>query len=61
LPEKELKEVKRILYGNEAKKLVLPEEAINLADKHNFDIAGYYIHAHKEQLRPPRIVRVGAV
>ena len=39
----------------------MPEEALKIAAKYDFEIKGYSIGAHKEQLRPPRIVRVGAV
>ncbi|XP_042875074.1 beta-ureidopropionase-like [Penaeus japonicus] len=61
IPEQELKEVKRILYGKEVPSITIPESAEKLAAQHNFDIKGYAIHAAKEELTPPRIVRVGVI
>jgi len=61
LPERELKEVKRILFGNEAQTLTLPPKAHEIASKNNFILKGYKIHAAEEQIRQPRIVRIGAV
>ncbi|KAK8743028.1 hypothetical protein OTU49_001495 [Cherax quadricarinatus] len=59
IPEQELKEVKRILYGGEVPLLTIPEQAEKLSQKHNFEIKGYQISAAKEDLTSPRIVRVG--
>lgn len=42
-------------------KLELPEAALKLADKGNFELAGYKFDVKEEQLRRPRIVRIGAV
>lgn len=61
VPEKERAEVKRVLYGSPAAKLHLPESAHAIAKKLDFELAGYKIHAQKEELRHPRIVRIGAV
>ncbi|XP_063594645.1 beta-ureidopropionase-like [Penaeus indicus] len=61
IPEQELKEVKRILYGKELPTITIPESAEKLAAQHNFDIQGYAIPAAKEELTPPRIVRVGVI
>jgi beta-ureidopropionase len=61
LPEKEFEEVRRILYGNKSETLNLPDSAKAIAEKYNFELAGYKIPALKEQLRPPRIVRIGAI
>lgn len=61
VPEKERNEVKRILYGNPAESLQLPESAKAIAKKLDFDIVGYKIVAAKEELRHPRIVRIGAI
>ncbi|KAH8407703.1 hypothetical protein KR222_011044 [Zaprionus bogoriensis] len=62
LPADELKEVKRILYGVEQDQLLsLPATATNLAQQNGFEIKGYRFTARPEQLRQPRLVRVGAI
>ena len=61
LPEKEREEVRRILYGAKAQPLDLPESAKAIAKRLDFDLVGYKINAQKEELRHPRIVRIGAV
>lgn len=42
-------------------KLELPEAALKLAEEGNFELAGYKFEVKEEQLRKPRIVRIGAV
>ena len=61
VPEKERAEVNRILYGNPAQTLQLPESAQAIAKKLDFDLVGYKIGAAPEELRHPRIVRIGAI
>jgi len=65
IPEDELKEVKRVLYGlNRGKpvaKLPITKDAADLATKYNFEIVASKIEAEPEQLRPPRIVRMGII
>ncbi|KAK3750642.1 hypothetical protein QZH41_012832, partial [Actinostola sp. cb2023] len=61
IPPEELKEVKRILYGNPARKLLLPDNATTFAEYNGFQLAGYKIGAAQEQLRASRNVRIGAV
>jgi len=61
LPEKEREEVSRILYGKKTEKIELPKEALEIAKKFDFDLVGYKIAAQKEELRHPKIVRIGAV
>lgn len=62
IPQNELKEVNRILYGiSEHDVLELPASAVALAADHDFEIKGYRISAQKEHLRKPRLVRVGAI
>ncbi|XP_068680494.1 beta-ureidopropionase-like [Montipora foliosa] len=61
LPPRELEEVNRILYGKPVSKLELASEALSLAEERNFELAGYKFGVQEEQLRKPRIVRVGAV
>lgn len=53
--------MKRILYGKELPTITIPESAEKLAVQHSFDIQGYAIPAAKEELTPPRIVRVGVI
>ncbi|KAK3919016.1 Beta-ureidopropionase, partial [Frankliniella fusca] len=61
LPEAEKEAVLKILYGKETKPLNLPQAAISLAEKNDFEIKGYAFAAAQEQLRSPRIVRVGLI
>lgn len=58
IPEKELSEVKRVLYGHKLKKLDLPISK----DTSLLETQGWILNAAvNEQLRPPRIVRVGLI
>ena len=61
IPEHELSEVRRILYGNPVEKLDIPEEAAELSSLHNFQIAAYKIPCAAEQTRAPRLVKIGAI
>ncbi|EDO37352.1 predicted protein [Nematostella vectensis] len=61
LPAEDLKEVKRILYGNPVSDLSLPAAAVSVAAELDFELAGYKIDAAAEELRQPRLVRIGAV
>nr|XP_033812917.1 beta-ureidopropionase isoform X3 [Geotrypetes seraphini] len=61
LPDPELREVKRILYGNEPRKLELASAAVKSASQHGFELQGYGFEAATEQLRQPRKVRVGLI
>jgi len=62
IPSNELKEVKRILYGrSDDKPIQLADETKNLAEQYNFEVKGYSFQAKKDDLRKPRIVRVGAI
>nr|XP_002199912.3 beta-ureidopropionase [Taeniopygia guttata] len=61
IPPGELAEVKRILYGGEARKLDLPTAALSAAQEKGFELQGYGFGAALEQLRRPRIVRVGLI
>ena len=42
-------------------KLELPEGALKMAAHGNFELAGYKFDVQEEQMRRPRIVRIGAV
>ncbi|XP_017890828.1 beta-ureidopropionase [Ceratina calcarata] len=58
LPEKELAEVKRLILGREMQPLHLP----SWSGSHDLDVHGYIMGGGvQEQLRPPRVVRVGLI
>ncbi|XP_072271665.1 beta-ureidopropionase [Pyxicephalus adspersus] len=61
IPADRLGEVWRILYGKELRSLDLPASAINAASQGDFELKGYGVEAAAEQLRRPRIVRVGLI
>ncbi|RWS28725.1 beta-ureidopropionase-like protein [Leptotrombidium deliense] len=67
IPDEQLKEVKRLLFGKELKyitlisKLELCSAAVELAQKHSFEIKGYVFDAQYEQLRIAREVTVAIV
>lgn len=50
-----------LLYGANLPKLKIPESVITDATDRNFEIQGYKFPCDKEQLRPPRIVKVGLI
>ncbi|XP_077164855.1 beta-ureidopropionase isoform X2 [Paroedura picta] len=61
LPAEQLGEVKRILYGEHVRPLDLPSVATSAAAERNFELLGYGFQAELEQLRQPRVVRVGLI
>ncbi|EGR32979.1 hypothetical protein IMG5_064870 [Ichthyophthirius multifiliis] len=61
LPEKEKKEVLKILYGANCDPQKINNIALNLSKTHNFELAEYKIGAQTEQARLPRRVKIGAV
>lgn len=62
LPSDDLSEVKRILYGrSDDNALDVNEASKHVAEKYNFEIKSYNFTAAKEDLRNPRIVKIGAV
>uniref|UniRef100_A0A672S2F9 Beta-ureidopropionase-like n=1 Tax=Sinocyclocheilus grahami TaxID=75366 RepID=A0A672S2F9_SINGR len=61
VPEAELREVRRLLFGKQLTKLNLPQSALDAAEEQDFDLKGYVFEASPEQLRPPRTVRVGLI
>ncbi|RWS21931.1 beta-ureidopropionase-like protein, partial [Leptotrombidium deliense] len=61
IPEDELKEVKRLLFGKELKKLDLCNDAIELARTNNFEVKGFVFDAQHEQLRTAREVTVAII
>nr|XP_018916514.1 PREDICTED: beta-ureidopropionase [Bemisia tabaci] len=61
IPQPQRSKVKKILYGQEFEPLELPKTAVAIATAEDFELAGYKFDVPTEQLRAPRIVRVGAV
>lgn len=65
VPVDKLEEALRVLHGSKSgtpvSELPLSEEVLSSADKQAFDIQAYHFSAAAEQLRAPRIVRVGVV
>ncbi|XP_033117000.1 beta-ureidopropionase-like isoform X2 [Anneissia japonica] len=61
IPAETCEQVLTILYGKKARVLELPEDAKQAAREKDFELLGYAIDAQQEQLRSPRIVRIGAV
>lgn len=43
------------------RKLLLPQAALDVALERDFDLQGYIFEAALEQLRAPRVVRVGLI
>ncbi|XP_075216209.1 beta-ureidopropionase pyd3 [Lycorma delicatula] len=60
IPEQELREVKRILFGKPTSCLEIPVEAVKLAEI-NFEVKTCKFEAKKEECRQPRLVRVGLI
>lgn len=54
-------EIKRLLYGSNVEKLPLSDDVGALAHKCNVEVKAYSFNAEKEELRLPRIVRIGLV
>jgi beta-ureidopropionase len=61
LPPELFDETRRLLYGNECRTLDISEEARLLSQKEDFDLQAYGIDAAPEQMRPRRLVRIGAI
>lgn len=61
LPPEDFQKVRGVLYGKECAALDLDPEAIALATEHKFELKGYRMTAEKEEMRPPRVVRLGLV
>ncbi|CAI8023225.1 Beta-ureidopropionase [Geodia barretti] len=61
LQERELRELRRILYGKEAAPLSVSEEALRMASEKKFELKAFSFGAAKEQTRAPRPVRIGLV
>ncbi|XP_055539167.1 beta-ureidopropionase [Wyeomyia smithii] len=62
IPSEELREVKRLLYGRaDDQAITFSEEAYSLAKEVGVELKGYIFTARKEDLRRPRVVRVGLI
>ncbi|XP_072462844.1 beta-ureidopropionase isoform X3 [Notamacropus eugenii] len=61
LPLADLRNVQRILFGKETRKLDLPDSALVAASQRDFELLAFTFEASVEQLRPSRLVRVGLV
>jgi len=61
LPEQELAEVKRILYGRPARALDIGEECARSAGDAGYEVAGWVIDAQHEETRPPRKVTIALI
>ncbi|XP_072382110.1 beta-ureidopropionase-like [Diabrotica undecimpunctata] len=58
LPEKELRQVWRILYGDGVKDLEVSEKCLKLVSRYKLELVKCKFNSTPEQLRPPRLVRV---
>lgn len=65
VPEDQLQAARRVLYGSNAggavQALDLPGACSAAASEGGFDLQAYRFTAAPEELRPPRIVRIGLV
>ncbi len=61
IPGKDQAEAWRILYGEMPAELPVPSAAAKRAKAGNFDVKAYKFSAKAEQLRAPRIVRLGVI
>jgi hypothetical protein len=65
LPPDKLLEVQRVLYGRNmggpVREVVLSQAARKAAEVQDCDLQAYKFSAAQEQLRPPRVVRVGLI
>uniref|UniRef100_A0A0N5A2H5 Beta-ureidopropionase n=1 Tax=Parastrongyloides trichosuri TaxID=131310 RepID=A0A0N5A2H5_PARTI len=57
----DLEEAWRLIYGKRINKLSFNDEVLQLCHDNNFEIKGFQIDAEKEQLRPPRLVKIAAI
>jgi beta-ureidopropionase len=65
VPADKLEEALRVLHGTKGghpvSDLTIPKDALSLAAKLAFDLQAYRFSAAVEQLRSPRVVRVGII
>ncbi|XP_057655702.1 beta-ureidopropionase-like isoform X1 [Diorhabda carinulata] len=58
LPDKEFRQVWRILYGDGGQDLDVSEKCMKLASRYKLELVKYKFNHVVEQLRPPRLIRV---
>jgi len=62
IPEgEERSEVYRILFGRKMKELELESDVLNTASADGYQIAAYKIEAAPEEIRTPRLVKIGLI
>ncbi|XP_048411796.1 beta-ureidopropionase isoform X2 [Stegostoma tigrinum] len=61
LPPEVLQRVWRMLYGRDTRKLDLPKSALEASLEKDFQLKAFGFEASPEQLRQPRVVRVGLI
>eukprot|EP01064_Diplonema_japonicum_P022287 TRINITY_DN319_c3_g1_i2.p1 TRINITY_DN319_c3_g1~~TRINITY_DN319_c3_g1_i2.p1 ORF type:complete len:394 (+),score=84.84 TRINITY_DN319_c3_g1_i2:44-1225(+) len=62
IPADKLREVKGVLFGGDAPCMDIPDDVADEARQGGFEVKGYKLgNTLTEQLREPRVVRVGAV
>ncbi|XKL65148.1 hypothetical protein PGB90_005234 [Kerria lacca] len=61
IPESLLPKIQKLLYGHNVKKLKVLDEIETLSNVFNFELKSFRFSAEKEELRMPRIVRVGLI
>jgi beta-ureidopropionase len=61
LPAEDQAEAFRILYGDLPAPLAIPADVTEAASQHGYEVQAYKFAAAREQRRPERIVRVGAI
>jgi len=61
IPDSDLEEAKRILYGKPIGTLSLPTSAVDLSEKLQCELKGFRFTAKNEDTRAPRVVRVAAI
>ncbi|GAB6028686.1 Beta-ureidopropionase [Chamberlinius hualienensis] len=59
IPSEEFSEVERIIYGKRLPRLAISPVALKIAQEKDFEIKGYSFDAAPEEMRSPRLVRVG--
>ncbi|XP_038649925.1 beta-ureidopropionase [Scyliorhinus canicula] len=61
LPQEQLRQLRRIMYGKELRKLDVLKSALEGSLEKDFQLKAFGFEASHEQLRQPRVVRVGLI
>ncbi|VEN54441.1 unnamed protein product [Callosobruchus maculatus] len=59
LPKDDYERVKKILYGSDTHEISVPEESKEMASKYNIELISCGFNCKEEQLRSPKVVRIG--